>query len=334
MQTAIAAILMFLLLIIFHEGGHFIAAKRAGVKVNEFSIGMGPKLFSKTKGDTEYSIRVFPIGGYVAMEGEDADSSDPRSFSNAKVFDRIKIVASGALTNFLIAFILFLIVNFSVGIPTPEIKEVVQNSPAQVAGLQEGDVILSLNKKEIVEWDDIGEAIKENVEGDIVEIEIKRGQHKFVKSIEVLKEQGRSVIGIYSKTSHNILKAIAMSLSLIIEVIGLMFTFILNLFRGAVSKNDVGGPIVIINEVGKAAKLGWENLFYFLGFLNVNLGFINLLPLPALDGSRLVFLLIEAVRKKPIPVEKEGAIHFIGFILLMALMVYILFLDLGKIGVL
>ncbi len=333
MYTAIIAIFMFLLLIVFHEGGHFLAAKSVGIKVNEFSIGMGPKIFSKDKGETQYSLRALPIGGYVSMEGEDEDSNDPRSFSNASVGARIKVVAAGAFMNFLLALVLFFIVNMAVGVPTTSVKDTIEGSPAHQINLQYGDELLELNDQEITNWDGIGQSILETQEGDEISVVYKRDGEIIRDTIKITEDDGRPIIGVYPIMSHNFFAAIKDAFMLIGQMIYLMFVFLGRLFRGMVTKNDVGGPIVIINEVSKAASLGWVNLAMFLGFLNVNLGFINLLPIPALDGSRIFFLIIEGIRKKPLPVEKEGFIHFIGFVFLMVLMIYIVFLDLGKVGV-
>ncbi|NLY08971.1 MAG: site-2 protease family protein [Tissierellia bacterium] len=334
MITAIAAIIMFSLLIMFHEGGHFLAAKSAGIKVNEFSIGMGPKIFSKKSGDTTYSLRILPIGGYVAMEGEDGESSDPASFQKASVWNRMKVVLAGAFTNFVLAFIIFAILNLSAGMLTTTIGELSPDYPAFESGMLVGDKIIKINDKEIDEWTDIINAFSDIKEGDSVKVLAIRVGEEISLNMKAKEMDGRSVIGVKPEVSHNFFRALKEAFSFIIKMIQLMFLFLHNLVRGAVTKNDVAGPIGVISEVGKAAANGWQHLLLLMGFLNVNLGFFNLLPIPALDGSRFMFLLIETLRGKPINPEKEAIVHFIGFIILMVLMAYILFLDLGKLGVL
>lgn len=334
MLTALAAILVFSLLIVAHEGGHFLAAKAANIRVNEFSIGMGPKIFSKQKGETTYSLRLFPIGGYVAMEGEDEDSEDPRSFFRAPIWHRIRVVVAGALTNFLFAFLIFIVINLRLGMVSTTIEDVSLNFPAYEAGIHSGDKILAIDGHTVKEWTDVNEILHEVPPGEEVEVVVQRDNQEQIFRVGTVEAEGRTVMGVTAKLEYGFFKAVKEAVRFMGQMIGLMFTFLGNLFRGQVSRADVGGPIVIISEVGKAASLGIWNLLMFLGFLNVNLGFINLLPIPALDGSRLVFLLFEAIRGKPIPQEKEAMVHFLGFVCLMILMVYIFYLDLGKIGVL
>ena len=328
MLTAIAAIFIFLMVILFHEFGHFIVAKMVGIKVNEFSIGMGPKLFQKKKGETKYSIRALPIGGYVSMEGEDENSNDPRSFNNVPASSRIAVVAAGAIMNFVLAIIVLTIVSFSIGMPTTTISEIIKNSPAEKVGIKSGDTILSINDKDIKNWDSIVKQINESKPNEKMKMVISRNGNKidYFVSTEI-NEENRAIIGIVPEVEKTFVSSIKGGFQKTGYMLELMFDFIKMAFRGKVSTKDLSGPVGVIYTIGEAAKYGIVNLLYLMGFISVNLGFFNLLPLPALDGSRIIFLLIEIIRGKPINPEKEGFVHFIGFVLLMALMIAVTYSD-------
>ena len=328
MLTAISAIFVFMMVILFHEFGHFIVAKMVGIKVNEFSIGMGPKIFQKEKGETKYSIRVLPIGGYVSMEGEDENSDDPRSFNKVSAISRIGVVAAGAIMNFLLAIIVFSIVSFNIGVPMTTISETIKDSPAEKSGIQSGDQILSINGKETNEWDSIVEEISKANPDKKMQITILRDEEKIDYYIKPeVNEENRLIIGIAPIVKKSFFSSIKEGFQKTGFMLKLMFDFISMAFSGKVSTKDLSGPVGVIYTIGEAAKYGIINLFYLMGFISVNLGFFNLLPLPALDGSRIVFLLIEIIRGKPINPEKEGFIHFVGFVLLIALMVFVTYSD-------
>jgi len=314
MLTAIAAIFIFLMVILVHEFGHFAVAKLVGIKVNEFSIGMGPKLVQQKKGDTEYTLRLLPIGGYVKMEGEDESSKDPRSFGNVPVLSRIGVVVAGAVMNFILAIIVLSIVSFGAGMPTNTIEETKLGSPANNIGIIPGDTVLSINGKQTKTWDTIANSINKSDPQKEIEIIIERNGQEKTFMINPTVEDGRTIIGIVPRYEKSIITAIKGGFQKTTMFLKLMFEFIGMVFKGKVSTTDLSGPIGVIHEVGVAAKLGIFNLLYLLGFISVNLGFFNLLPIPALDGSRIIFLLIELVRGKPINPEKEGFIHLIGFL--------------------
>ena len=317
-----------MMVILFHEFGHFIVAKMVGIKVNEFSIGMGPKIFQKEKGETKYSIRVLPIGGYVSMEGEDENSDDPRSFNKVSAISRIGVVAAGAIMNFLLAIIVFSIVSFNIGVPMTTISETIKDSPAEKSGIQSGDHILSMNGKETNEWDSIVEEISKANPDKKMQITILRDEEKIDYYIKPeVNEENRLIIGIAPIVKKSFFSSIKEGFQKTGFMLKLMFDFISMAFSGKVSTKDLSGPVGVIYTIGEAAKYGIINLFYLMGFISVNLGFFNLLPLPALDGSRIVFLLIEIIRGKPINPEKEGFIHFVGFVLLIALMVFVTYSD-------
>ena len=332
MLTAVAAIFVFLMVVLIHELGHFSVAKFVGIRVNEFSIGMGPKLFQRKKGETEYTLRLLPIGGYVKMEGEDESSDDPRSFNNVSVLSRIGVVVAGAIMNFLLAIIVFAIVSYGVGMPTNQIQETVSGSPAQIAGITEGDTIKSINGQSTNTWNKIVKSINKADPNSEMTIEILRQGKNEKLLVKPIVKDGKSMIGISPQSEQSIASAIRGGFEKTGEFLTLMFEFVSMIFKGKVSTDDLSGPVGVINVIGEAAKMGIYDVLYLLGFISVNLGFFNLLPIPALDGSRIVFLLIELVRGKPIDPNKEGFIHFVGFILLISLMLIVTYKDIIKIN--
>lgn len=331
MQTALATIFVFCLVVVVHEFGHFAVAKLSDVKVNEFSVGMGPRIFGKKFGETEYSLRLIPIGGFVKMEGEDEDSEDGRSFNKKSVKARMAIILAGAIMNFVLAFVVFGIYFYGVGSPTTEISEVSSGSPAYKAGLAPGDRITEIDGIVIDSWGDVSETIGKLGEKEL-NVAVERGDavESFKMTPELNADENRLLIGISPEMESSIGDSLSMSGKTLVEVIGLMFDFIGRLFTGGVGTDDVSGPVGIIYIVGEAAKTGFLYVFYIAGLISVNLGFFNLLPIPALDGSRFMFLLLEALRGKPIDPEKEGRVHIVGFLLLMMFTVFITYKDIIK----
>jgi regulator of sigma E protease len=332
MATVLAAIFVFLLVIVFHEFGHFIVAKKVGIKVHEFSIGMGPKIFHKKKDETDYYIRALPIGGYVKMEGEDENSNDPKSFNNQSVGNRMGVVAAGAIMNFILAIIVFIIFSYGAGIPTTIIRKTIKDSPAYECGIKSGDKIIKINEKEMKNWDNIVNEISgANADSDI-KVTVLRNNKAIDYNLRPQKdkEQERLVIGIVPTLKRSLPLAIAGGFKTTGQILGLMFKFLGMLFTGKVNSSHLSGPVGVIHEIGEAAKYGFLNVLFITGFISVNLGFFNLLPIPALDGSRLMFLLIELIRGKPVNPEKEGFIHFIGFVFLILLMIFVTYSDITR----
>ena len=336
MQTAIAAIFVFLLVILLHELGHFTVAKLVGIKVNEFSIGMGPKLFQRRKGETQYTLRILPIGGYVKMEGEDESSNDPRAFGRVSPLSRIAVVAAGAIMNFVLAIVVLSIVSYNIGDltkPTTIIGETIKNTPAQHAGIMEGDKIISIDDTPIETWDELSNAISNSNPNEELEIKILRDGQEETLFIQPHIEDNKVMIGIVPEYERSVLGGIKGGFESTGSFIGLMFDFIKMVFTGQVSLDHLSGPVGVINEIGNAAQMGFLNLLILLGFISVNLGFFNLLPIPALDGSRLVFLFIELIRGKPVNPERENLIHFVGLIFLLGLMLVVTYKDLIRIDI-
>lgn len=332
MLTAIAAIFVFLMVVVIHEFGHFAVAKSVGIKVNEFAIGMGPKLYQKKKGETEYTLRLLPIGGYVKMEGEDESSTDPRSFNNVSVLARIGVVVAGALMNFMLAIIVLSIVSYGAGMPTNTIEETIVGSPAQTAGIISGDTIISVNDNKTDSWNKVAESISMSNPDDEIKVQVKRNGKNTTIMVKPVVEDGNTIIGIKPTSEKSFSSAIRGGFEKTGMFLKLMFEFVGMIFQGKVSTNDLSGPVGVVREIGNAAQLGIYNVLYILGFISINLGFFNLLPIPALDGSRIVFLLIELVRGKPIDPNKEGFIHMIGFVLLISLMLLVTYKDIIKIN--
>lgn len=333
-MTAIAAILIFFITVLVHEFGHFIVAKKSGVLVHEFAIGMGPKIYSKKRKETLYSLRAIPIGGFCMMEGEDSDSESERSLTKQHPLKRILVMAAGPFMNFLLAFVLLAIVNLSIGSITTTIDVVLEDSPALEAGLLSGDEILSIDNESVDSWQMFAEKISSIDSQNIEPVNLKVSRDGEIMELELLpryfEAEKRVMIGIQPKRVKNIFLAIKGAFEYLILLISLMFDFIIKLFTGKVDANQVGGPVAVVSQIGEAAKYGILPLLNFSAFISVNLGFFNLLPIPALDGSRIIFALLEWIRKKPISPEKEGIVHLVGFAFLMILMIFVTYKDLIK----
>lgn len=345
--SIILFIVIFFLVVISHEFGHFIIAKRNGIHVVEFFIGMGPKLFSFKKGDTEYSLRLFPIGGACMFEGEDEletreGEASEGAFPNAPVWVRFATILAGPMFNFILAYVAaFILVSVS-GVYTTELSYVSEGSGAAQAGLMAGDVITKINGKSVHISDDITLISLVNIEGKSYEISyVRDGQTNTVEVTPVYDEDEQRYFmgiqaGVYQKCSvgQNFKYAFhTMSYGVKSTVYSLKM-----IVKGQVSKDDVSGPVGMVMMVDQVYDVAKEygalsvalNMIWITMLLSVNLGIMNLLPIPALDGGRLVFLLIEAVRGKPIPPEKEGMVHLAGMMALILLMVVVFFNDISK----
>ena len=327
----IMAILAFSLLIIVHELGHFILCKLNGVKVSEFSLGMGPKIFGIKGKETEYLIKAFPIGGYVKMEGEEGESNDPRSFTNKTPVQKLSIVSAGAIMNLILAVVLFAIVGASKGYILPIIGEVIPNGPAIKAGIQVGDKITKVNKTNIDRWDQLQNEIF-NSKGESMNIEIVRNskvEKITLKPIKSVKEK-LFMLGVAPsmvEKKMNPGEALGYGFDQIGNTVKQVFGFFGSLFQGKVSANDVGGPISIIRFSTKAAQSGITTLMYFTALMSVQLGIFNIIPFPALDGGWIFMLLFEIISGKKLDDKKVGVINYIGFMFLMAFMVLVVIKD-------
>lgn len=419
------AILIFSVIIIFHELGHFLLAKRNGIKVTEFSLGMGPRLLSTQKGETRYSLKLFPIGGSCMMVGEDDDDDSEGSFNKASVWARISVVAAGPIFNFILAFVFAMIITSVAGYDPARVLQVEENSPAAKAGLQEGDIITEFQGRNIVlgrdldsymmlhglEDEDItltykrdgkekevsfeayseekymlgfsyvptpdsepeitqvvlngammeagvqagdiireinGEAIetsqeiqeyweKNPLDGSEISLGIERDGEVQMLSLkpQMTKQIDTGFVYNLYREKTNFLGVLRYSASEVRYWISNTIESLMMLIKGQFSVNDLSGPVGIIDVIGDSYEeakeegtvMVWLQMLYWAILLSANLGVMNLLPIPALDGGRLVFLAVEAVRKKKLDPNVEGMIHFAGFVLLMLLMVFVMFND-------
>ena len=324
-MTIIYALLIICVLIFFHELGHFMAAKACGVKVNEFAIGMGPKVLKKQKGE----IRAFPLGGFCAMEGEDEDSQDERAFNRKSVWKKAIIIVAGAAMNLIIAIILMIAVNYMNGVPTTTISQVEENSPAYTAGIQKGDKILSINDKKINSWDDV-QAVKNAVNTRELNIKVQRKDTELnIKT--TLKENDRNkIIGIVPVSEKNIVKAIANGPSATWNMAKSMYSGLYSLITGKVSAKELSGPVGIVYLINKGISRGFATVLYLTSLISLNLAIINMLPLPALDGGRLLMVIIRRLTGKAISSKVEGVIHAVGLGLLLLLTIYVTWNDIVR----
>ena len=422
----LVAIIIFSVIVVFHELGHFLLAKKNGIEVTEFSLGMGPRLLSTVKGNTRYSLKLFPIGGSCMMVGEDGEEDGPGSFGHASVWGRISVVAAGPIFNFILAFVFALVITSVMGYDPPKVLSVEENSPAEEAGLQVGDIITSFQGKPIsigrdislyeslygMQQDQIKMTVKRDgkkidlnfkaasekkymlgfsyvpdgepeitevfvdgammkagvLAGDVItavdgtkvstgeELQTYLGEHPLGENAVTItvSRDGKEkeftvqptvrtqvstgfVYNLYREKTNffGVLKYSAVEvrywISSTIDSLGL-------LIKGTFRVNDLSGPVGIVDAIGSSVEeaksegtvVMWMQMFYWAILLSANLGVMNLLPLPALDGGRLVFLLIEAVTKKKVNPNIEGLIHFAGFVLLMALMVFVFMNDIKR----
>lgn len=332
MITIISSIIIFLLVILIHEFGHFIVAKMNGVSVLEFSIGMGPKLFQRESNGTLYSLRVLPVGGYCQLEGEDEENDSPNSLNNQSPLVRLKVILAGAIMNFILALIL-LILLMSVSRVSTEVSGVIKDSPAYSSGIQTGDQIVSINGENVSDGEELLKSIKES-KGDLNIGVIRDSQSKNIKVTPRLENNIRK-IGVnfqeeYNIKNFSIVKGFKKGLITFLNLTGMLYKFLGMLITGQLGLGGVSGPVGVVKEIGNAAKTGVANLIFLLAYININLGVFNLLPIPALDGGRAIFILIEMIFGKKISQEKEGYIHMVGLILLLALIAIVTIKDVIK----
>lgn len=416
MESTIAFILIFGSLVFFHELGHFIFAKRAGIMVREFAIGFGPKILGFTKGETLYTIRLLPLGGYVRMAGEDMDSVElqpgfrvglllnrneevtkivlnqnkllpdmlfleversdlekglwiegydeeerlvrytvsrnavisengkdtliapyDRQFGSKSIGKRAMAIFAGPLFNFILAFFIFLAIGLLQGVPTyePVISGVQDNGPAIEAGIQEGDLITKINGQAIDSWQQLAGKIQESP-GKELNFEYVRDGETLQSNItpKTVEQKGQTFgqIGVLyeSPVEKNPLKAVAYGAEQTYTWILKIFELLGMLVTGQFTIDALSGPVGIYKATEEVAQYGVFNLMNWAAILSINLGIMNLLPLPALDGGRLLFFLFEAIRGKPIDRQKEGMVHFVGIMLLMVLMVVVTWNDIQR----
>ncbi|MBU9736450.1 RIP metalloprotease RseP [Diplocloster agilis] len=341
----VIAILIFSALILFHEFGHFLLAKKNGICVTEFCLGLGPTLIGVQKGETKYSLKLLPFGGACVMLGEDGLVEDERSFGAKSVWARMSVVAAGPIFNFILAFVGAVIIIGNIGFDKPSVYEVIPDYPMAEAGIQAGDIIKKVDGSSVHVYREFNNYMQFNQSGSPVEVVYERDGKEYTTLLtpKFNEKEGRYLLGVRGpgpRVKGNALQTLQYSFYEVEYWIKATFQSLKMLFTGQVGINDLSGPVGIVNvvgesyeqvqEVGGTAKDVWLTMLNWLILLSANLGVMNLLPIPALDGGRLVFLVIEAIRGKPIDPEKEGMVHFTGLILLLALMLFVMFNDIHK----
>lgn len=418
MQAIIAFLFVFSVIVIIHEFGHYYFAKRAGILVREFAIGMGPKVFQVRKGETVYTLRLLPIGGYVRMAGHDEDEQEikpgmmvtilldehdivqkinfddqtvvensipfqieeadlhkamelsgyyinseekvtlsvskkativesdrtevvvapvERQFNSATLWNRIKTNAAGPMNNFILSIFVFILVGFMQGgVPSskPIIGEVASESAAQVAGLKDGDKVLSIDGTSVHTWDDMTAIIRKKADQPVAMIVQRDNKEVSVtitpKSVEAQDGSKIGQIGVLRVLNSDILSIISYGFTQTVTVIVMVLSALGGLFTKGFNLNQLGGPVAIYSMTSQVAKNGLIDLLAFMGMISANLGVMNLLPIPALDGGKLVINIIEGIRKKPLDPEKEGYLTIAGAIFLFALMLLVTWNDIMK----
>lgn len=339
-MNILLAIIIFSLIIIIHEMGHFLLAKKNGIGVIEFSVGMGPRLISFVKGETRYSLKILPFGGSCMMLGEDGQSDDERAFGNKSVAARISVVAAGPIFNFILAFILAIIIIGNVGYDSTKVH-LVEGYPAQEAGMQDGDQVTKINGSSMHIYREIAFYVQTH-QGKKLNVTYKRDGETYKATIEPKYSEDTKtyILGVQGseRIKGNALTTLGYSAYEVKYWIDTTIQSLGMLFQGKVKSDDVSGPVGIVSAIGttyqesksSGAFYVWLTMLNITILLSANLGVMNLLPIPALDGGRLIFLILEAVRGKPVDREKEGVVHFVGFMILMVLMVLVMFNDIRR----
>ena len=327
-----------------HEFGHFLFAKLSKTYVYEFSIGMGKKIFGRKKegSETEFCVRAIPLGGYVMIAGEDTlDESIPadRQMCNKGFFQRFMILFAGAFFNFIFAFIILFISALIYGAVStkPFIGDVNVDYPAYVAGIEKGDLVLSINGTKISNWDK-GLIMLQTTDGKAVTFEVMKAdgaikKYEITPILETDEEGNESYkfgISTLNEKEYGFVNSLKYAVNKTISLFGSMWDTIKYLFTGRVGVDQLSGPVGIYSIVDSQAEQGLEAVLYLVAYLSINVGLINLLPLPAFDGGRILFLFIEKIFRKPVSKKVEGMIHTIGFFLILALLVYVTFNDIFR----
>lgn len=333
----ILALLIFSVIVIVHELGHFLLAKYNGITVTEFSVGMGPRLLSHEWGGTRYSLKILPFGGSCMMVGEEEESEEEGSFGSKSVWARAAVVAAGPVFNFLLAFVLSVIIVGNIGYDDT-IVDVTPGYPAAEAGMQDGDEIVRMGGSRTYVYREIS-LFNSLYQGRTAEVTYRRDGVDY--TVQLVPEKDESGFYRYGfeksneRTKGTVVQTFKYSFVELRYWLKATILSLQKLVRGQVALDDVSGPVGIVDAIGdtyeESRSDGWYyvalNMIIMSILLSVNLGVMNLLPIPALDGGRLVFLLIEAVRGRALPQEKESMVHFLGFVILMGLMVVVLLND-------
>lgn len=342
----VIAILIFGVIITVHEFGHFIAAKSNGIKVLEFSIGMGPRLLKFGKGETVYSLRLLPVGGFCAMEGEDQDSDDSRSFGKQKVWKRMIVLFAGAFMNFVLGFVLVTVMtSMGKSVPTMEISGFSGNkledgtvkymSSSYDAGLRKEDIIVEMDGMRILSTTDIGYMLGQSAVHD-VEV-IRNGERVLFKDVKFSNGISGGVVDFGLKSvDKGVLSVLSYSARDSVSIGRLVWISLRDLVTGKYGAEELSGPVGVVSTISETAKQGEDlyekvlSLLYLSSLITINIGILNLLPIPGLDGGRLLFCFIELLRRKPVKQEHEALVHFAGMVLVFGIIIFATFNDIKR----
>jgi regulator of sigma E protease len=348
----VIAILVLGILIVVHEFGHFLVAKRLGVGVLKFSVGFGPKLLGRKINETEYVLSAVPLGGYVKMVGEDSDEDlsgvDLRtSFSRQAVWKRVAIVAAGPFANMLFAFVVLSAVFYGYGLQVPSessrVGAVSEDMPAAAAGIQSGDLVLSVEDRPVATWKELSDAIRASQGSEIV-LRIQRGEETLNVPVRAIEKPEKNIFGEAKGAAYFIgigpsierahvgpLEAIARGGEYTVSLVGTILTGLVKLVQGKINRADIGGPILIVQAAGQQARVGLENLLHFMAVISINLGVLNLLPIPVLDGGHVLFFLIEVVLRRPVDIRHREIAQQVGLVILVGLMAFAFYNDILRV---
>ena len=350
MQNLLSFVVVIGFLIFFHELGHFLFARIFGVWVEKFSIGFGPKIVSKKYKDTEYILSAIPLGGYVKMFGENSEEpikeeEQKLSFSHKNSLQKFIIVAAGPIFNLLLGAIIIFFLFLTIGYYSlsPEVGEIRKDSPAEKAGLLKNDIVHSINNQKISNWEDMVNILNEG-KGEKIGLAILRDKKiinfeivpEIIKTKNIFGEpKNRFIIGITAsgKTFHNSLSvpsAFIKSITYSYEMTKLTFLSVVKMIQGKLDLNNVGGPIMIAKIAGEKAQQGFADFLFFLSIISINLGVLNLLPIPVLDGGHLMFFTFEAILRRPVNIKIQNAMNKIGIVFLLTFMMYVIYNDVLK----
>lgn len=349
--SIVAAVIVLGFLILFHEMGHFLVAKRLGVGVLKFSIGFGPKLIGRQYGSTEYVISAIPLGGFVKMVGEDADeevseADRPLSFNAKALWKRTAIILAGPVANLVLAFLAFTLVFAVYGAQVPGdaalVGDLIDGMPAKAAGLQEGDLIVSVDNLPIENWDRLSEIITASG-GKSLNLIVDRNGEQLELTVSPESKDDKNIYGEVKGQAYRIgigrgfitenvslVEAVGMGASQTVWWMKTLVVSVWKLIGGSIPKDQIGGPILIIQTAGEQAQKGMEDLLLFMAVISVNLAVLNLLPIPILDGGHLFFFLIEGVLRRPLAIRHREIAQQVGLVVLLFLMAFALYNDIAR----
>jgi regulator of sigma E protease len=352
LTSVVAAIVVLGFLVLFHELGHFLVAKRAGVGILKFSIGFGPALISRRAGRTEYVISAIPLGGFVKMVGEDpaeevSEGDQGIAFQTQPIWKRMAIVLAGPGANLLFAFLAFSLVFMSYGARVPssaaKVGGLIEGMPAATAGLKNGDVITAVDDVSVSKWESLSEAIRASG-GKALTLTVERDGATLAIQVTPEAKPDKNIFGEAIGTAYvigiergfdqervGVLAAIGMGAQQTAWWVETLLVSVAKMLQGKIPAKDIGGPILIVQAAGQQARLGLEYLLHFMAVISVNLGVLNLLPIPVLDGGHILFLTTEAILRRPLDVRHREIAQQVGLVLLIALMAFAFYNDIARV---